>query len=197
MSEVINEKQTEQKAAVSHKKMEIRTGKKVLWLRNLGDYRIYRDEDYNDVRGDDKSYCQYIRVYGSKEGIKKGDWTMPSNLYKYSETHLGLYMKDRNRKWPLLAEITRENFNGFDHLEEEFIFPISKFPEVEKIIKFVPKRKMSDQRKAKLREVINRSKPWLRKREIKGTIEGSLNTNIEEKKSGNATTPLSNLEGEK
>jgi hypothetical protein len=126
---------------------------KTFWLKDLGSqYKIERTEDWEDCEGDEKSYGEMIRVKDSLPTYRNGSspltgkpnkiFYMSSNLYKYSETELSLYMKDHRNLWPKLAEITGENFNGFDHDEEDFIFPIEKFPEVAKLIQFHEKRKI-------------------------------------------------------
>jgi len=125
---------------------------KTFWLKDLGSkYKVERTEDWEDCKGDEKSYGEMIRVKDSLPTYRNGTspvtgkpnriFYMPSNLYKYSETVLGFYMKDHRSLWPKLAEITGENFNGFDPDEEDFIIPIEKFPEVAKLIQFRQKRK--------------------------------------------------------
>jgi len=124
------------------------------WLRDLGSqYKVERTEDWEDCQGDEKSYGEMIRVKDSKPVYRQGKnpltgkpnriYYMPSHLYKYSETKLGLYMKDHKSVWPKLAEITGEKFGKFAPDEEDFIFPIEKFPEVAKLIQFRQKKKIS------------------------------------------------------
>jgi len=125
---------------------------KTFWLKDLGSqYKVERTEDWENCQGDEKSYGEMIRVKDSKPVFRKGInpltvkpnriYYMPSHLYKYSETELGLYVKDHKSVWPKLAKITREKYGKFDPHEEDFIFPIDKFPEVAKLIQFRQKRK--------------------------------------------------------
>jgi len=122
------------------------------WLRDLGpQYKVERTEDWENCEGDEKSYGEIIRVKDSKPVFRGGInpltgkpnriYYMPSHLYKYSETELGLYLKDHKSVWPKLAKITGEKYGKFDPHEEDFIFPIDKFPEVAKLIQFRQKRK--------------------------------------------------------
>jgi len=126
---------------------------KTFWLRDLSpQYKVERTEDWEDCQGDEKSYGEMIRVRDSKPVYRQGKnpltgkpnriYYMPSHLYKYSERELGLYMKDHRNLWPKLAKITGENFNDFDPDEEDFIFPIEKFPEIAKLVQFREKRKI-------------------------------------------------------
>jgi len=123
------------------------------WLRDLGSqYKVERTEDWEDCQGDEKSYGEMIRVRDSKPVYRQGRnpltgkpnriYYMPSHLYKYSETKLGLYMKDHRSVWPQLAKITGEEYGKFDPAEEDFLFPIEKFPEVAKLIQFRQKKKI-------------------------------------------------------
>ena len=125
---------------------------KTFWLRDLGSrYKVERTEDWENCEGDEKSYGEMIRVKDSKPVFRKGIdpltgkpnriYYMPSHLYKYSETELGLYLKDHKSVWPKLAKITGEKYGKFAPDEEDFIFPIEKFPEVAKLIQFRQKRK--------------------------------------------------------
>jgi len=173
---------------------------KTFWLRNLGSqYKIERTEDWEDCEGEEKSYGEMIRVKDSLPTYRNGTspltgkpnriFYMSSNLYKYSETELGLYMKDHRNLWPKLAEITGENFNGFDPDEEDFIFPIEKFPEVAKLIQFRQKRK-PPKAFIEARDRIN----VIRKSTYKGKNKGS---NFNERESGNVITSLNLFEGGK
>jgi len=172
---------------------------KTFWLRDLGSqYKVERTEDWEDCQGDEKSYGEMIRVKDSKPVFRKGInpltgkrnqiYYMPSHLYKYSEKELGLYMKDHRNLWPKLAKITGENFNGFDTDEEDFIFPIEKFPEIAKLVQFREKRKISESERERLRENMAkvRAKLSKSKNKISGKSRGSLNTNFSGKTSGNA-----------
>jgi len=178
------------------------------WLKDLGSqYKIERTEDWEDCQGEEKSYGEMIRVKDSLPTYRNGTspvtgkpnriFYMSSNLYKYSETELGLYMKDHRNLWPKLAEITGENFNGFDPDEEDFIFPIEKFPEIAKLVQFRQKRKTSESERERLRENMAKVRAKLSKSkdEISGNSKGSLNTNSSGKISGNVITSLNLFEG--
>jgi hypothetical protein len=171
---------------------------KTFWLKYLGSqYKVERTEDWEDCQGDEKSYGEMIRVKDSLQTYRNGAspvtgkpnkiFYMPSNLYKYSETELGLYMKDHRNLWPKLAEITGENFNGFDPDEEDFIFPIEKFSEVAKLIQFRQKRK-PPKAFIEARDRIN----VIRKSTYKGKNKGS---NFNERESGSGITSLNLFEG--
>jgi len=178
------------------------------WLRDLGSqYKVERTEDWEDCQGDKKSYGEMIRVKDSKPVYRLGKnpltgkpnriYYMPSHLYKYSEKELGLYMKDHRNLWPKLAKITGENFNGFDTDEEDFIFPIEKFPEIAKLVQFREKRKISESERERLRENMAKVRDKLSKSrdKISGKSKGSLNTNFSGKASGNAITRLDLFNG--
>jgi len=180
------------------------------WLKDLGSqFKVERTEDWEDCEGDEKSYGEMIRVKDSLPTYRNGTSPvtgkpnkilyMSSNLYKYSETELGLYMKDHRSLWPKLAEITGENFNGFDPDEEDFIFPIEKFPEIAKLVQFRQKRKTSESERERLRENMAKVRAKLSKSkdEISGNSKGSLNTNSSGKISGNVITSLNLFEGGK
>jgi len=171
---------------------------KTFWLRDLGSqYKVERTEDWKDCEGDEKSYGEMIRVKDSKPVFRQGKnpltgkpnriYYMPSHLYKYSETKLGLYMKDHKSVWPKLAKITGEKFGKFAPEEEDFIFPIKKFPEVAKLIQFRQKRK-PPQAFIEARDRIN----TIKKTTYKGKNKGS---NFHERESGNAITRLDIFNG--
>jgi hypothetical protein len=178
------------------------------WLKDLGSqYKIERTEDWEDSEGYERSYTEIIRVKDSEPIKHKGRdpltgklnkiYYMPSHLYKYSETELCLYMKDHKSIWAQLAEITGEQFNEFDRDEEDFIFPIKKFPEIAKLIQFRQKRKTSESERERLRENMAKVRAKLSKSrdEISGNSRGSLNTNSSGKTSGNTITRLDLFNG--
>jgi len=178
------------------------------WLKDLGSqYKIERTEDWEDSEGYERSYSEMIRVKDSEPVKRKGRKPltgklnkihyMPSHLYKYSESELCLYMKDHKSIWAQLAEITGEQFNEFDRDEEDFIFPIEKFPEIAKLVQFHQKRKTSESERERLRENMAKVRAKLSKSkdEISGNSGGSLNTNSSGKISGNAITRLDLFEG--
>ena len=181
---------------------------KTFWLKDLGaQFKVEKTEDWEDCQGDEKSYGEMVRVKDSLQTYRNGSspltgkpnkiFYMSSNLYKYSETELGLYMKDHRSLWPKLAEITGENFNGFDPDEEDFIFPIEKFPEIAKLVQFRQKRKTSESERERLRENMAKVRAKLSKSKYKisGNSKGSLNTNSSGKISGNAITRLDLFNG--
>jgi len=168
------------------------------WLKDLGSqYKIERTEDWEDCEGDEKSYGEMIRVKDSKLVYRQGKnpltgkpnriYYMPSHLYKYSEKELGLYMKDHRNLWSKLAEITGENFNGFDPDEEDFIFPIEKFPEIAKLVHFREKRKIPQGL------IEGRKKTMFKpKHGYKDKMKG---VNLRGNESGNVITSLNLFEG--
>jgi len=178
------------------------------WLKDLGSqFKVEKTEDWEDCQGDEKSYGEMVRVKDSLQTYRNGSSPltgkpnkilyMSSNLYKYSETELGLYMKDHKSIWAQLAEITGEQFNEFDRDEEDFIFPIEKFPEVAKLVQFRQKRKTSESERERLRENMAKVRAKLSKSKdkISGNSKGSLNTNSSGKLSGNAITRLDIFNG--
>lgn len=177
----------------------------IFWLNDLGkEFKIERTEDWDDCAGSDKSYAEMIRVRGSHDTYRIGKnpvaglphkvQFMPSNLYKYSETHLGLYMKDHRRAWTRLAEITGEKFNGFDPWEEDFIFPIERFPEVAKILEFRRRRQISSEQRKRLSEKMKSVRESKGKKSEDPTMKSneqsvSLNTNFNDSIYGREITP--------
>jgi len=162
------------------------------WLRDLGSqYKVERTEDWEDCQGDDKSYGEMIRVKDSKPVYRKGIdqltgkpnriYYTPSHLYKYSEKKLGLYIKDHKSVWSQLAKITAEEYGKFDPAEEDFTFPIEKFPEVAKLIQFRQKRK-PPKAFIEARDRIN----TIRKSTCTGKIDRS---NFQERESDSAINP--------
>ena len=107
----------------------------ILELKQLGPYRIERTEDYDYA--EDKNYAEMIRVRGSKP--KTPIFMVPSNLYKYSESELALYLKDKKNLWSLIGKLLNEDI---DILDEELVlrFPVKMLPNVAKIVPFVRKR---------------------------------------------------------
>jgi len=162
------------------------------WLKDLGSqYKIERTEDWEDCEGDEKSYAEMIRVKHSKPVYRKGInpltgkpnriYYMPSHLYKYSKTEVGLYLKDRKSVWSQLAKITAEEYGKFDPAEEDFIFPINKFPEVAKLIQFRQKR-TTPKAFIEARDRIN----TIRKSTCTGKIDRS---NFQERESNSTINP--------
>lgn len=173
-------------------------GPKVFWLGDLGpEFKIEKTEDWQDCRGSEKSYGQMIRAKRSRDiyrnetcpitGLTHDQHYMPSNLYKYSETQLGLYLKDHQRIWKDIAWITGEDFSqGFDWHEEDFIFPISKFSEVKAILDFRTKRRVTEEQKEELRERIKEARLSRLEVQTKNPNKNdvSLNTNLQSSNEG-------------
>jgi hypothetical protein len=105
-------------------------------LGRLGSYRVERTEEYIPG-GSDNSYAEMIRVRGSK--ADPPIFMVPSHLYKYSETELGLYLKELKNRWRPLGRILDQRFD-ISNAELMIHFPISKFSEVARIVPFVRKR---------------------------------------------------------
>jgi hypothetical protein len=104
-------------------------------LKQPGPFRVERTEEYDLVK--DKNYAQIIRVRGSKP--KPPIFMVPSHLYKFSESELALYLKDRKNLWRPLGRLLDEDVDVSD---EEIIlrFPVSRFPEVAEIVPFIRKK---------------------------------------------------------
>ena len=107
----------------------------VFRLKSLGRYKIVKTEDYEGSRDFKyRSYHEIIPVRGSR--IKPPFFMIPSHLYKYSETKLAVYLKDHKNRWRDLGKLLDVDINMRNE-EIVFIFPISKFEEIEKIIPFM------------------------------------------------------------
>ena len=104
-------------------------------LKQLGPYRIERTEDYEYA--DDMSCAEMIRVRGSMP--KPPVFSVVSHLYKFSNSELALYLKDKKNLWRPLGKLLREDI---DIADEEIIlrFPVSKFRDVARIVPFMRKR---------------------------------------------------------
>ncbi len=99
-------------------------------LQTLGSYKVERTEDYDEM----------IRVKGSKP--EPPHFMAPSHLYKYSETELGFYLKERKNLWMPLGKLL--NLKIDIHEAELMIhFPVSMFPKIAEIVPFVKKRGLS------------------------------------------------------
>lgn len=105
-------------------------------LKRMGPFRIEKSEEYISG-GQDNSYAEMVRVKGSKPGLPP--FTVPSHLFKHSETELGLYLHDRKNLWRSLAKILGLKIEISDH-EIMVHFPISLFPKIAEIVPFVKKR---------------------------------------------------------
>ena len=104
-------------------------------LSELGSFRIERSEEYDQCPFD-KSYCELIRVKGSRP---EPSYNVVSHLYKYSESELCLYLKDKKNIWRALGKLLNEDI---DISENELIlkFPVSKFKQVSRMVHFVRKK---------------------------------------------------------
>ena len=105
-------------------------------LSQLGPYRIEKTEEYDFAETTGKSYCEMIRVKGSISDPPC--FTTQSHLYKFSDTELALYMKDKKNLWRPLGKLLDKKINISDE-EMDFIFPVEMFPKVAKIVPFVRK----------------------------------------------------------
>lgn len=105
-----------------------------LRLSGLGPYRIERSEDYD--ADPDRSWGEIIRVRGSKP--KPPYFPSPSHVYKYSESELALYLKERKNLWRKLGKLLGERIEISDP-EIVLIFPVTMFGEVATIVPFVRK----------------------------------------------------------
>ena len=109
----------------------------MLTLSQLGPYRIEKTEEYDYAETSGKSYCEMIRVRGSASDPPY--FTTQSHLYKYSETHVGLYLKDKKNLWRPLGKLLNVKIDISDE-EMDFIFPIEMFPKVAEIVPFIRKK---------------------------------------------------------
>ena len=104
-------------------------------LSELGSFRIERTEEYGEDPSA-KPYCEIIRVKGSRP---EPHFNVVSHLYKYSETDLALYLKDKKNLWRPLGKTLNEDIDVSDS-EVILKFPIRKFKEISRIVPFVRKR---------------------------------------------------------
>lgn len=104
-------------------------------LKSLGPYRVERTEDPGDHG--DRSYSEIIRVKGS--GPSPPGFLIPSHIYKYSESHIAIYLKDHKNAWRDLSRMLGQNI---DISDEEIIltFPLSRFQDVAGVIPLIHKR---------------------------------------------------------
>lgn len=153
-------------------------------LKHLGPYRIERSEDWSN--DPDNSYAEMIRVRESKS--ESPMFLVPSHLYKYSETELGLYLKERKHAWKVLGRLLNVKISMQDQ-DIMVHFPISRFQEVAAIVPFVRKalRKTPYTEDEKQKMVLN-----LHKGRIKTSGGIPLNgSNSTVKGSGQVNTPIS------
>ena len=107
-------------------------------LSDLGKFRIEKTDDYDLARRDglDLSYYEMIRVRGSKP---ERNFKIPSNVSKYSNNELILYLKDHKRYWAQISKILDQKIDK-DSEEAVFIFPYKEFYKIDKILHFVRKK---------------------------------------------------------
>ena len=126
-------------------------------LKDLGPYRVERTDDYE--MSDDRTYGEMIRVRGSR--VTPPYFKLPSHLYKFSETELALYMKDRKNLWRALGKLLHQDVD-IHEIEAIFVFPVSKCSEVARIVPFVKKalRKnpMTEDEKMEMRERLSKAR---------------------------------------
>ena len=140
-------------------------------LGNLGSFRIERTEEY-DLCPFDKSYCELIRVKGSKS---EPSYNVVSHVYKYGENELALYLKDHKNYWKQLGDLLNEDI---DISENELIlkFPVSKFKEISRIVPFVRKKTrkkpMSDQERESRRKHMQELHHIMKQKEQDSVITG-------------------------
>ena len=106
-----------------------------LQLKTLGPYRVDRAE-YPSDHGD-RSYSEIIRVKGSNPDPP--GFLIPSHIYKYSESHLAIYLKDHKNAWRDLSRMLGQIIDITDE-ETIIVFPLSAFQDVAKVIPLVHKR---------------------------------------------------------
>lgn len=109
-------------------------------LEQLGPFRVEQTEDYK-VKFHDNSYGEMIRIRGSK--YNPPVFAVPSHVFKFSESELGLYLCDHKNLWRSLGNLLRIHI---DISDQELIvrFPITKFHEVNQIVRFIRKRGQHD-----------------------------------------------------
>ena len=120
-------------------------------LSDLGPFHVDRTEEYDECPFD-KSFCEMIRVRGSK---KEPGYSIPSHVFQYSDSELALYLKDKKNKWIPLSKIANQDIDIRDD-EIVIIFPIAKFHEISKVIPLVKKRGKVDLSEDEKRERADR-----------------------------------------
>ena len=144
-------------------------------LADLGKYKVEKTDDYDLARRDglDLSYYEMIRVKGSNS---EKNFKIPSNVSKYSNNQLILYLKDHKRYWRQIAKILKQEID-LDSEEAVFIFNYQKFYQIDKILHFVRKRsrhsEMNVNEKEKAR--LNIEKVNQKRRHISGKSEAKIN----------------------
>jgi hypothetical protein len=144
-------------------------------LSDLGKYKIEKTDDYEIARKDglDLSYYEMIRVRGSKP---EKNFRIPSNISKYSNNQLLLYLKDHKRYWGRISRILNQEID-LGGEEAVFVFPYQKFYQIDKILHFVRKRsrqtEMNEDEKKKAR--LNIQKVNQKRRHIIKNFNENLN----------------------
>ena len=120
-------------------------------LSDLGPFHVDRTQEYDNCPFE-KSYCEMISVRGSKS---EPGYSIPSHVFRYSDSELALYLKDKKNKWIQLSKIANQNVDLRDD-EIIIIFPMAKFPEISKAIPLVRKRGKLDLSEDEKRERADR-----------------------------------------
>ena len=66
-------------------------------------------------------------------------FTIPSHIYKYSESELALYLKNHKNAWRDLSKVLDRRIDISDE-EIILVFPASRFPDIARIIPLVHKK---------------------------------------------------------
>ena len=146
-------------------------------LSDLGKYKVEKTDDYDLARRDglDLSFYEMIRVRGSKP---EKNFRIPSNISKYSDSELLLYLKDHKRYWNQISKILNQEI-VLDGEEAVFVFPYQKFYQIDKILHFVRKksRKTEMSKDEKEKANLNIQKVNQKRRHIIENFNQNLNEN--------------------
>ena len=97
-----------------------------------------KTEEYPEI--EDNTYAKMIR--GSK--LEPPFFTVPSNLYKFSETALGIYFKDHKPLWKILRSKRFKDVNGHEidmhETEAIILIPVDRFNEIQIILFLIRKK---------------------------------------------------------
>jgi hypothetical protein len=157
------------------------------WLRDLGSqYKVEKTEEYIPW-GSDNSYAEMIRVRKSRDNPPI--FQVPSHLYKYSETELGLYLKDRKNLWRPLGRILNERIDISD-AELMIHFPIARFADIARIVPFVRKRGNGIQS-----EAFKEARRLVQFRAKNGGKRGQNDPNLKDNELSNVITRLDSFNG--
>ena len=146
-------------------------------LSDLGKYKVEKTDDYDLARRDglDLSFYEMIRVRGSKP---EKNFRIPSNISKYSDSELLLYLKDHKRYWNQISKILNQE-TVLDGEEAVFVFPYQKFYQIDKILHFVRKksRKTPSTENEEEKANLNIQKGKQKRRHIIKNFNQNLNEN--------------------